>query len=90
MNTQIIFYEVGIGEDIADVVRAMLLKAQQSQKGVVCQFNDITLAVNPHSRVEDILKFYYSEFAHLSAGYEEKIQPTERKNTISERRFRGC
>lgn len=84
------FYEVKSGEAIADVVRAMIIKAQQSKKGVVCQFNDITLAVNPNSKLQEILKFYYSEFALFSEGYEEKFQPEERKNKTTERRYRGC
>ncbi len=90
METQIIFHEVKSGDSITDVVKAMLLKAQQSKKGVVCQFNDITLAVNPNSKLQDILHFYYSEFSHFSDGYEEKIQPEEKKNKITERRYRGC
>ena len=90
MEKQIIFHEVKSGDSIADVVRAMILKAQQNKKGVVCQFNEITLAVNPNSKQQEILNFYYSEFAHFSDRSEEKIQPEERKNKITERRYRGC
>lgn len=90
METQIIFYEVKSGEDITEAVRAMILKAQQSQKGVVCQYNDITFAVNPNSKLQEILSFYYSEASHLSDGYKEKLHQTERKNKITERRYRGC
>lgn len=89
METQIIFHEVKSGEGIVDSVRAMILKAQQSKKGVICQFNNITIAVNPNSKLQEILNFYYSEFAHFSDGYEEKFQQTERKK-ITERCYRGC
>ncbi len=84
------FYEVKSGEGIADVVRAMIVKAQQSKKGVVCRFNEITLAVNPNSKEQEILNFYYSEFSHFAEGCEEKFPPTERKNKTTERRYRGC
>lgn len=90
MEKQIIFHEVKSGDVISDVIRAMILKAQQSKKGVVCQYNEITLAVNPNSKLQEILNFYYSELAHFSDGYEEKIQAEERKNKITERRYRGC
>ena len=90
METQVILYDVRSGDDIADVVRAMILQAQKNKKGVVAVFNDITFAVNPNSKVQEILKFYYSEFAHFSEGSKEKIPQSEKSKKITDRRYRGC
>lgn len=84
------FYEVKSGEGIADVVRAMIVKAQQSKKGVVCRFNEITLAVNPNSKEQEILNFYYSEFSHFARGDKEKSSQEENTRMYKETRTRGC
>ena len=90
MEKAFLFYDVKSGEDIADAVRAMISKAQKNNKGVVAVFNDIAIAVNPHSKVQEILEFYYSEFAHFAKGCKEKIPPSEKKPSRAEKCYRGC
>lgn len=90
MEEQVIFYETRSGADIADVIREMIGQAQKNKKGVITVFNDITIAVNPNSKLEEILTFYNSEFLNYSKNYKEKFRKEEKKFKEAEKCYRGC